>query len=470
MLKENDRRTKIIWSFEPQCLNETVAKQAKEEQIDALRIVYEPGTAKQIIDFLKILRKGEGSRVPVMLDVALPARAAVAKISEPIELRYGQVVKLALEGNPADIPLVTKHWSQLFVPDHAIYFGYGYAVLSILKVSQDVIEAEVMQGGTVYPGMDVHVPTTRLSPTADQVDKEELQLILCEGVDYLVAPGFVDPDDLHAFKHLCEVSGHGDTWIILKINSEKTYKKLGELLPFVHGVLISRLEMALCMEPAIIPVVTKEIIQQCSDQAKLVCTASEMLGSMRNNATPTRAEVSDVANAVTDGTDAVVLTEEIPYGNHAVRAIRLMRKVVEEVERHKSLQLNWIKHEPAIREEMDAVAFGAYRTAQRVGAKAIVCLTREGNTALKLSSFRTPKPILAVTFSEAVLRRLSLVRGVDGVMLDSDPLIDDVLAVVNDRLIRDSWLMPGDKYIFVSVTLSSVGRQESNLFTIQTLK
>src|SRR5690606_12790690 len=183
----------------------------------------------------------------------------------------------------------------------------------------------------------------------------------------------------------------------------------------------------------------------------------------------TRAEVSDIANAVTDGSDAVVLTEEIPYGSHAVRAIRLMRKIVEDVEQRNIVQPNWTKREPEIREEMDAVAFGAYRTAQRVGAKAIVCLTREGNTAVKLASFRARKPILAVTFSDAVLRRLALVRGVDGVLLDADPLIDDVLAVVNDRLVRDSWLKPGDKYVFVSVTLSSLGRQESNLFTIQTL-
>jgi pyruvate kinase len=469
MLKENDRRTKIIWSFEARCLDEKVAKLANEEQLDALRLVYEPGTGAKIREFVTELRRGTKTRVPVMLDVTLPARAVVAGGVSPAELNFGDTVKLVPQGKGGGIELLTDAWSQMFVADEAIYFGYGSVVMTANKVSADVIEAEVIQGGTILPHMDVHVPTTRPSPTLDVIDLEELKSIVSLGVDYIVAPGFTNPAFVGALEKICAECGQPDTWIFLKINSANVYHELDMMLPSVHGVLISRLELALFIEPAMIPVITKEIIQLCNDQAKIVCTASEMLGSMRHNATPTRAEVSDIANAVTDGSDAVVLTEEIPYGSHAVRAIRLMRKIVEDVEQRNIVQLNWTKREPMIREEMDAVAFGAYRTAQRVGAKAIVCLTREGNTAVKLASFRTRKPILAVTFSDAVLRRLSLVHGVDGVLLDADPLIDDVLPVVNDRLVRDSWLKPGDKYVFVSVTLSSLGRQESNLFTIQTL-
>jgi pyruvate kinase len=118
---------------------------------------------------------------------------------------------------------------------------------------------------------------------------------------------------------------------------------------------------------------------------------------------------------------------------------------------------------------MDAVSFAAYRTARRVQAKAIVCITKAGNTALKLASFRAPVPIIAVTFSPDVLRKLSVVRGVDGLVLGVDPKIDDVLPVVNDRLLRDSWLQSGDRIVFISVTLSSLGREASNLFTVQQL-
>ncbi len=130
--------------------------------------------------------------------------------------------------------------------------------------------------------------------------------------------------------------------------------------------------MALFIDPARIPMVTKEVIQLCNDQAKVCITASEMLGSMRTNATPTRAEVSDVANAVNDGADAVVLTEDVAAGPHAARAIRLMGKIVEDTESKRDLVPNWLREEPLVQEEMDAVAYTAYRTARRVGAKAIV--------------------------------------------------------------------------------------------------
>jgi pyruvate kinase len=119
---------------------------------------------------------------------------------------------------------------------------------------------------------------------------------------------------------------------------------------------------------------------------------------------------------------------------------------------------------------MDAIAYNAYLTAERVRAKAIVCVTKEGNTALRLASYRAPVPVIAVTFSDRVARKLSLARGVQSLVLRTDPNIGQVLPIVNDQLVRQSWLKPGDKIIFVSITLSSVSAKGSNLFTVQQLQ
>ncbi|MEZ4742576.1 MAG: pyruvate kinase alpha/beta domain-containing protein [Bdellovibrionota bacterium] len=142
-------------------------------------------------------------------------------------------------------------------------------------------------------------------------------------------------------------------------------------------------------------------------------------------------------------------------------------QVVKDIEANESISINWVKEEPIIHNEFDAVSRQAYKTAKRLKVRAIVCLTKEGNTALRLSSFRQQKPIIALTFSEEVNRKLSLVRGVDGVCLDIDPAIEEVLPAVNDLLKRRCELQPGDKFVFVTVTLSSVGRESSNLFTVQ---
>jgi pyruvate kinase len=215
--------------------------------------------------------------------------------------------------------------------------------------------------------------------------------------------------------------------------------------------------------------ITKEIIQLCNDGAKVVVTASEMLASMRRNVTPTRAEVSDVANAVLDGTDAVVLSEEVANGKYGAQAVQVMQRIIDDIEERAHVRPNWTKHTPRVENEMDSIAYHAYRTAERVKAKAIVTITKAGNTALKLASYRAPVPVIAVTFSEYAQRRLSIVRGVDTLLLDIDPNIDEVLPLVNDQLVRSSWLKAGDPIVFVAITLSPVGRESSNLFTVQIL-
>ena len=176
-----------------------------------------------------------------------------------------------------------------------------------------------------------------------------------------------------------------------------------------------------------------------------------------------------MANAVIDGTDAVVLSEEVANGKYGSQAVAVTHRILQDIEAQQAVKPNWIKAAPPIQNEMDAVAASAYRTAERIKSKALVTITKAGNTALKLSSFRPPIPIIAVTFSPWVQRRLAVVRGVETILLDMDPNLDEVLPVVNDRLVRNSWLKAGDSIVFVAITLSPLSRESSNLLTIQTL-
>jgi pyruvate kinase len=224
------------------------------------------------------------------------------------------------------------------------------------------------------------------------------------------------------------------------------------------------------MDPAQVPMATKEIIQKCNDYAKMTLVASEMLGSMRHNVTPTRAEVSDIANAVFDGADAVVLSEDLAYGRYAERGLSLAVKTIEDAESTPIGEpLNWIKKTPDITNEIEAVTYAAYRAGYRNHARAIVCITKAGNTALHLSSYGVRTPIIAVTMSPDVVRRLRLVRGVTGIILDETPDIEQVFPIINSLMTRKTWLKDGDRYVFVSLSLSSVGKEASNLFTVQTI-
>lgn len=308
------------------------------------------------------------------------------------------------------------------------------------------------------------------SPSPDDINFKSLQALKNFDIEYALVSGFSKPEDLDKIKAKLNEIFETPPWLLLRLDHGEIYEKLPKLLEHVAGVIISRIELAQSLEPATIPMVTKNIIRTCHQQAKIVIVASEMLASMRHNPTPTRAEVSDIANAVMDGADAFLLSEELSHGNYLLRAINVCKSTVAEVEHHQGLIPNWQRKELVIENEFDAVTYHAVKTAERVDAKAIVCITKEGNTALRLASYGLSVPIIAVTFSEQVKQKLLLVRGVSSVVLDVSPSLDNVLPMVNDRLKKSSWLSSGDKIVFVTVTISSVGQDASNLFTVQRLE
>jgi pyruvate kinase len=406
-----------------------------------------------------------------MLDVASWTQALVTGLPAPKEVAFGERLVLSPTAMPNTIAIKTDIWDRLFAVDAKVFIGSGNVALRTVAVHKDRVELEVTQGGTIYPDMDVIIPETRRDPDRQGASVQELDELIGEGIDYLIIPGQWKAATIAEFRaSLVKAHGDGAPWLIVKIDSEGVYERLAELVKDVDGVLISRREMALTMNPSTVPMITKEIIQFCADAAKVVITASEMLASMRRNSTPTRGEVSDVANAVIDGTDAVMLSEEVANGRYGDKSAEVMGRIIRDIESAAvTVRPNWLRHAPKVTNEMDAIAYNALKTAERLKAKAIVTITKAGNTAMKLASFRAPVPIIAVTFSEAVLRRLAIVRGVQSLLVDIDPNLDEVLPLVNDQLVRYSWLKPGDNVIFVAITLSPVGRESSNLLTVQTL-
>jgi pyruvate kinase len=473
MIEQHSRRTKIVNSFEGKALLAQDASEVRNQDVDVFRLVYEAPLIGPIQGFIKALRaKGQkGENSTVMLDLASWTQAVVSNLAAPREVSFGERLTVSSAELPSTIRLKSAGWDRLFKADAKVFIGSGNVVLRTIRCSKDQAELEVTQGGVIYPEMDVTIPDTRRDPERFKIDVAELKGLIEEGVDYLIVSGqWTLPYLLDFRRKLAAQHGDNTPWLLVKVDSGEVYERLPELLAHLEGVVISRREMALTINPVTVPMITKEIIQRCNDHAKIVLTASEMLASMRHNVTPTRAEVSDVANAVIDGTDAVLLSEEVANGRFGTKAVEVMARIITDIEgANINVQPNWIKHTPTVANEMDAIAYHALRTAERIGARAIVTITKAGNTPLKLASFRAPVPIIAVTFSAAVKRRLAMVRGVQTLLLDIDPNIDQVLPIVNDQLVRDSWLKAGDAVIFVAITLSPVGKEASNLFTIQNL-
>lgn len=472
MIEQNMRRTKVVKSFEGSALTVKEAEQVAQQEVDVLRLVYSPKATKAIKEFIQIVKRQRTrtQTLPVMLDVSSWTQGLIHGLKEQKDVAFGDKITFSPVGGKGTFQVKTDMWERLFIEHAKVFVGSGNVALKTLSVRPDRVELEVTQGGTFFPDMEVAVPETRKDPDRFKVTVDELADLLKEGIDYLVISGQWTAAKIEEFRAKA-TKDYGDMapWLLVKVDSGEVFETLPALLPAVDGVLISRREMALTLNPATIPMITKEIIQLCNNHAKVVVTASEMLASMRRNVTPTRAEVSDIANAVLDGTDAVVLSEEVANGKYGAQAVQVMHRIIRDIEERDHVRPNWSKRTPRVENEMDAIAYNAYRTAERIKAKAIVTITKAGNTALKLASYRAPVPVIAVTFSEHALRRLSIVRGVETLLLDIDPTLDEVLPLVNDQLVRCSWLKAGDPIIFVAITLSPVGRESSNLFTVQIL-
>lgn len=476
MIEENAPHTKMVWSFSSHVLDEDLARRIANEKVTALRLVFHGDAEDRIPKFIEQFRRAHnpklGAQASIMVDLSDGARAQLAGLQEPMEIQFGEKITMAPMSSKTEtrFKVQVRYWEGLFREGAKVYMGYGHVVLRVKSLSRDFVELDVLQGGTVYPNMEIHIPETRAKRGLDSIDDKHLQKICDLHVEYVVLPGITEPKEVETFQHRLEKMTKDPPWTVLRIDSIEAYKRLDDLLPLVDGILISRRELALTTNPVTIPMLTKEINQKADDYAKIVLTASEMLGSMRRGPTPTRAEVSDIANAINDGSDGLVLSEEVAHGPFAVQALQVMGRIIEDTEKRVANELNWMKLTPSIETEMDAIAYNAYLTAERVRAKAIVCVTKGGNTALRLASYRAPVPVIAVTFSDRVAQKLSLARGVQSLVLGVDPNIGEVLPIVNDQLVRQSWLKPGDKIVFVSITLSSVSAKGSNLFTVQQLQ
>lgn len=465
-------QTKIVWSIDHSSLDKLNKDSFENIKFDVLRFVYGSKNAGSITSFLEDFSEGAAMKTPpLMVDVSHYLHSTISHLHVSPELVYEQILTLCPEGCKGDIVVDCPRWELTFVEGSYIYIGFGSVVLKTLSISPSEVKAQVVQGGAIRVGMNVFDAQAYKQPNVFDLTVVDTSPFRDKKVDYVVLPGIASVREITVIKKKISLDFHrSNPWIIVRIDNKRVYENLEELLEHIDGVMLPRRELALSIDPALVPTVCKEIIQICHEKAKIVMMESDLLASMRFNPSPTRAEVSDIANAVIDGTDAIVLSEDLLLGPYVERAVNTCRSVIGDIENQGQVLVNWRSRDFIASTEFDAVSYQAYKTAERIKAKAIVCITRHGNTALRLASFRGSFPIIAVTFSEQTMRRLAIVRGVSSLYLEIDPTIDEVLPLVKKRLCTYPGMEEGDSIVFITVTLSPVGVEASNLLTVQKLE
>lgn len=473
--------TRIIWCVEAADIP-SVSEKLFHPSVDGICVEsFLDQPAETLACLKKYQEKNRSSASPaIMLSLVSKEKFALTSLESSLSVEPATKVVISKEprsGNPtAEVALYCEEtpsdnlWQSIVAGDH-IFIGYDACMIQVLSRKQNQLHGEVIRGGIIGPAMHLHLPL-KSALAVEMVEtfvEQSLDAVVAAGVHYLLVPGALPQASLERLRSLLPKDHVASPWLIYRVDSQSAMNRVSDLLPTADGVMIARRELALTAQPDLIPVLTKEIIDQCRDYAKLTIVASQMLGSMQRNITPTRAEVSDIANAVFDGADAIVLSEDILKGKYAFDAVQLAEKIIDDITGESSSHKSkvWAKSEPD--GEMDVICTQAAKTAMRVGAKALVCITKTGNTAIRLSSLDAQLPIIAITFDERCCQKLRLLRGVKGMMLLSQPGIDEVLPKVNELLKQSGWLKKHDKVVFVTVTLSSMSQEASNLFTIQSI-
>ncbi|MFQ6020256.1 MAG: pyruvate kinase, partial [Dehalococcoidia bacterium] len=327
-------------------------------------------------------------------------------------------------------------------PGDRVFLGDGEVELKVVAIGDGEIAAQVVEGGTLRENLGVHVPGARLSVAAiTEKDVADLKFGLRLGVDYLALSFVRGAEDVQQLKEMLRERGVRLP-VIAKLEKQEAIENLQEILAVADGVMVARGDLALEVSPERVPLLQKRIIREANQRGILAITATQMLESMVNRPRPTRAEASDVANAILDGTDAVMLSAETAAGRYPVQAVRMMARIAETVEAQ-PMPAHRGGERPG-RGHARAMSRAACALAEDAGAAAIVVFTRSGYSAQLVSEERPTVPIFAFTSSEEVCRQLSLWWGVAPLLIEFPPTAEEMIARAEGYLLDRGLLKGGD--------------------------
>ncbi|HET7057225.1 MAG TPA: pyruvate kinase, partial [Nitrospiraceae bacterium] len=417
------RHAKIVCTIGPASESPELLDRLILSGMNAARLNFSHGSHESHARAINAIRQAaerHDTPVAIIQDLQGP-RIRVGNLSGgTVEVTAGQTVRLVVEHTPKksgasalDLPVTYPHLAQDVQPGARILIDDGLIELTVQEILQQAVACRVNIGGTIGSHKGMNLPGTAISAaTLTEKDREDLRFGLKHQVDYVALSFVRGPDDIIEARQLMAECG-GEAPIIAKIERREAVDHLESLLDQVHGIMIARGDLGVEMGPEAVPVLQKRMITEANRRRKLVITATQMLESMTHNPRPTRAEASDVANAVFDGTDAVMLSAETAVGRYPDETVRVMDRIVRAAEEGKEpgmIRRAEPSQGPASFPE--AICAAASSAASSTGASALVAFSQSGMTVHLMSKQRPTTPIIAFTPVEQVRQRMALCWGV----------------------------------------------------------
>ena len=451
------RATKIVATLGPASSDPQLLEQMIAAGVNVVRLNFSHGKADDHVERARLVREAgarAGREVAIMADLQGP-KIRVGKFADgKVLLRPGAAFVLdAARVEPGDVHGVGLDYKELprdVRPGDTLLLNDGLIVLTVDAVRGEAVHTTVKVGGELSNNKGINKQGGGLTaPALTAKDMEDIKTAMALRADYVAVSFPKNATDMEMARQLCNVAGA--EWghkpqLIAKIERAEAIPRLAEILAASDGIMVARGDLAVEVGNATVPALQKKMITMARQADKLVITATQMMESMITNPVPTRAEVSDVANAVLDGTDAVMLSAETAAGKYPLETVREMAAICQAAEDHDPAELDADFSGATFQRIDQSIAMGALFTAYHLGAKAIVALTDSGSTALWMSRHRVRIPIYALTPKIGTQRKLTLYRNVRPLLMDTSALRDEALMQAENYLKAQGVVEAGDVY------------------------
>ena len=474
-LKNSFRRAKIICTIGPACNTEAAMRDLLRLGMDIARLNFSHGTHQDHAQHIRRLRRAaerEGRTICILQDLQGPKiRTGQLEKHEPVLLKTGTVVTITPQnvlGNARRISTTFPALARELALGARILLSDGLIELRVRGVRGKDVRCEVINGGLLGEHKGINLPGVALSiPALTDKDRKDLEFGVDHGID-VVALSFVrSAGDIRMVKRI--IGSHGsDVPVIAKLEKPQAIDHLEEILEAADGVMVARGDLGVEMAPEKVPVIQKHVIRRAAAWRKPVITATQMLESMIENPRPTRAEASDVANAIFDGTDAVMLSAETASGQYPRESVSIMARIVIEAECNiGDLGQTRRRREPRGLSVAETICEAIAHAAEDLPMGAIAIFTETGNTARMISKYRPKAPIFAFTHIGPVVHRMNLYWGVHPMRCQQAHSAEQMVAIAEQTLVRKGQIKPGDVLGVVAGTRQASG--STNLMRLHTV-
>ena len=461
-----DRKTKIIATVGPSLASKEKIHSAINSGVNVFRINFSHGTLDEHKQFIDWARSSK-NQVAIMQDIQGP-KIRTGQVNKNTVLQKSQEIDLTNKEVESSDEIIFINYKNLYEDisvNDRVFIDDGQIILKITEKQKNKLKALILIGGELRDNQGVAFPDSKLSvPAITEQDIEHLKFGTEQDVDFVAVSFVRNSDDIQAVRNIIPK----DIKIIAKIELKTALENIDEILNVADGVMVARGDLGVQLPIEKVPFVQKQILDAANRKGKISITATEMLQSMKSSYRPTRAEVTDITNAILEGSDAVMLSAETSIGDHPNRVIEVMSNICKEVDSRNDTSSLLSKEDSKEDSFTTTLARAAVQIADDIDARAIVAFTETGKTPLLISNFRPKAEIITFSTKDKTLKQLNLLWGVEQFPIEKKETFSEMLKSANDFLVKEKKYNKGDKVIVVAGTPPNV-EAATNLIRVHNL-